>query len=326
MNLSLYLSLSTTILLCFIAHVSRAELAVVVCGGGEPNKKCPNGPKYVSKTERHGTRCCSRKRFFPRTKRQPGCRVWGGTIGTVAGPGVAKGGLEGTFCPKKLTYEEAEVHCENLGARICTERELKSRCAKGTGCHLNSEYVWSHSPAKLNLSRDECYLLPHASIHFLGGFSVNDDKLPHGCQFYFDPNAPEFNRVIFNNSNKKSKSFSNLADTPNEHCTSGSCLSSYSVMQSWATERGTLTLAECALLPDASESNAGGFLVSYNELPYGCQKLFNPQSGEDERVIFNTAHEFDEPFANTIDAFNDYCESGWCLRSFSVMQVWYITV
>ncbi len=311
-------------LFCFIAaRLVNANTALVVCGGGNKNKKCLYGPKLVSKSETYGARCCSKKQFYPLSVKQPGCRVYGGTITDIPGPGLEEGGEEGLYCPRELTYAEAELHCTNLGARICTEQELANRCAKSTGCHLNWEYVWSHSPAKNNLSQDECYSLPYASIFNPGGFVVTDEKLPYGCQMYFDPNAPEFNRMIYNLANENVEPFSNLQDITNAHCTTGSCVSSYSVMQVWIDTNGSaLTQGECALLPDASESNAGGFLGSWQELPYGCQKLFNPDSTEEERIIFNLANQNVGVFSNLKDAKSTYCTSGWCIGSYSVMQVW----
>mmetsp|Transcript_21240 Transcript_21240/g.31900 ORF Transcript_21240/g.31900 Transcript_21240/m.31900 type:complete len:90 (-) Transcript_21240:27-296(-) len=84
-------------------------------------------------------------------------------------------------------------------------------------------------------------------------------------------------------------------------------------MQAWESPDGsTLSQADCAMLPKASETNAGGFVGSWDELPYGCQMLFNPPVGQEDRVVFNTANKNGVP----------NCTSGWCLMSVSVMQVW----
>lgn len=320
--------LSTILLHIFgiflLVTYASADTAVVDCGGGFDNKKCPYGPKIVSKNDRYGVRCCSKTEFYPYSRKQSGCRVWGGTITNIPGPGVEEGGAAGLYCPWSLTYAEAELHCANLGARICTEQELGFRCAKSTGCHLNWEYVWTYAPIESNLNQQECYTLPDAGLFNPGGFTTTSEDLPYGCQLYFDPSAPEYNRVIYNLANEDEKPFPNLEDEPNAHCTSGSCVGSYSVMQVWLSGDGTLTEEECAELPDASESNEGGFIVRYTEIPYGCQMLFNPKEPEEDRVVFNRANKGAEPFANIIDSPNAHCtvSSGWCLRSYSVMQVW----
>jgi hypothetical protein len=41
------------------------------------------------------------------------------------------------------TYTEAVDICEAAGARLCTDTELESNCARGTGCGFDNDLVWS---------------------------------------------------------------------------------------------------------------------------------------------------------------------------------------
>ena len=125
--------------------VVASDTAKVVCGGGISNKKCENTPKVVSKTEEYGARCCSPTEFFKSEKKDKySCSVYAGSKTNITGTGLEDAeGHEGIFCAYSVTYAEAELHCANLGAEICTEDELNRKCAKSTGCGLNGALVWA---------------------------------------------------------------------------------------------------------------------------------------------------------------------------------------
>jgi hypothetical protein len=40
------------------------------------------------------------------------------------------------------TFDEAEIRCAALGARLCTAPEIKAKVAKNTGCDLEYERIW----------------------------------------------------------------------------------------------------------------------------------------------------------------------------------------
>lgn len=50
---------------------------------------------------------------------------------------------EAKSCFMSNTHAEAKEICESAGARLCTVEELEANVAKGTGCKLNSKYVWA---------------------------------------------------------------------------------------------------------------------------------------------------------------------------------------
>eukprot|EP00551_Chaetoceros_affinis_P003574 CAMPEP_0203637226 /NCGR_PEP_ID=MMETSP0088-20131115/3590_1 /ASSEMBLY_ACC=CAM_ASM_001087 /TAXON_ID=426623 /ORGANISM="Chaetoceros affinis, Strain CCMP159" /LENGTH=360 /DNA_ID=CAMNT_0050491589 /DNA_START=122 /DNA_END=1204 /DNA_ORIENTATION=- len=148
-------SITTSTFLCqalavysFLAGVvDAASTSRVVCGGGTNSKNCLLTPKAAPKEERYGARCCSSSPFFlSEFKSKNGCTVHGGTITNISGPGLDATSVAGLYCPWSLTYAEAEAHCTNLGARLCTEAEIDQKCAKATGCKLNDVYVWTSDP------------------------------------------------------------------------------------------------------------------------------------------------------------------------------------
>ena len=106
--------------------------AGAVCGSGR-KKKCGGlgfDPNPVAE-QLLGARCCSSAQFYlSEVKHKFGCTVWAGSRGP------------NRECMTSGTYAEAVTHCTNAGARLCTCNELMDKCAKGTGCGLNSMMIW----------------------------------------------------------------------------------------------------------------------------------------------------------------------------------------
>lgn len=47
-----------------------------------------------------------------------------------------------------MVYSDASLFCKGLGGRLCTAIELGNDVAKGSGCSLDTKYVWSSSPCQ----------------------------------------------------------------------------------------------------------------------------------------------------------------------------------
>ena len=53
-------------------------------------------------------------------------------------------------CKSFKSFEEAEAHCEGMGARLCTQDELFMGEAAWTGCGYDGYLVWSSTPCDGN--------------------------------------------------------------------------------------------------------------------------------------------------------------------------------
>lgn len=64
----------------------------------------------------------------------------------ASGSNVCGESDDGWSCNKDATYQEAADTCDQQGARLCTEEELMwDNAGRGTGCGLNSKWVWSNT-------------------------------------------------------------------------------------------------------------------------------------------------------------------------------------
>ena len=130
-TVSLMLSLLTVSQLITKANATTTILA---CGSGK-TKKCGSNDLLLdippNNLDGFSVRCCSDTRF-PESQRRSkyGCDVWGGSRD------------ENGECFGIGNEEDAELFCTGVGARICTCTELVEKCAKGTGCGLNKEFVY----------------------------------------------------------------------------------------------------------------------------------------------------------------------------------------
>ena len=52
-----------------------------------------------------------------------------------------------------VTYAEAEEFCTSAGARLCSDDELQTNEAKGSGCDLDKARVWSSTPVAIQRRR-----------------------------------------------------------------------------------------------------------------------------------------------------------------------------
>ena len=51
----------------------------------------------------------------------------------------------GLGCSGLLTWPEAAEFCETAGARLCTAAEIKNKNTYGSGCDLDSKFIWSNT-------------------------------------------------------------------------------------------------------------------------------------------------------------------------------------
>ena len=63
------------------------------------------------------------------------------------------------------TFSEAQQKCSDLGMRLCTKKELASKICCGTGCGIDSKYVW-YAPEG-NVFRSINPILSEPYIHHL---------------------------------------------------------------------------------------------------------------------------------------------------------------
>eukprot|EP00551_Chaetoceros_affinis_P003107 CAMPEP_0203638570 /NCGR_PEP_ID=MMETSP0088-20131115/4568_1 /ASSEMBLY_ACC=CAM_ASM_001087 /TAXON_ID=426623 /ORGANISM="Chaetoceros affinis, Strain CCMP159" /LENGTH=139 /DNA_ID=CAMNT_0050493237 /DNA_START=38 /DNA_END=457 /DNA_ORIENTATION=+ len=129
-TVSFILSLLTVSQLMTTANATT----ILACGSGK-KKKCGSNDLLLDlppKTpEGFSVRCCSETQFNRSEKKvKYGCDVWAGS--------KDKNGQ----CFGYGTIEDAEKFCQDAGARLCTCTELVEKCAKGTGCGLNKEFVY----------------------------------------------------------------------------------------------------------------------------------------------------------------------------------------
>ncbi len=120
---------------------------IIVCG---QSGMCDlEQPQAALKTSLHGVRCCSEEdRSSKGWRKNDNCDVW-----------VQSKKLDGVpgSCHTAETYDDAKALCESRAARLCTKDELEADCAKGTGCMLGSQSVWTSDsvPPYIELDRND---------------------------------------------------------------------------------------------------------------------------------------------------------------------------
>ena len=108
----------------------------------------PNEYEYcVSPLEQHESRCCSDKAIRGYKKKKcNGKNLW--TESDSAGfthPITKKKG-----CQHDLNWAQANKLCKSMKARLCTRKEIESKCTAGTGCQHDSDLIWA-STSSLNV-------------------------------------------------------------------------------------------------------------------------------------------------------------------------------
>jgi len=109
-----------------------------ICGAA---KKCiseEQGP-FPEITE-HEVRCCAEEKINDKFKMHPQCSVW------------AASKIDSGQCLSNVTHKGATIACSNIGARLCTAKELEDNCAKGTDCSFDDDIIWSSTEADAPVS------------------------------------------------------------------------------------------------------------------------------------------------------------------------------
>ena len=52
------------------------------------------------------------------------------------------------LCSKSMIYDDAEVECDNLGLRLCSKDELKTKCCSTFSCNSKSVWTLTHKTGK----------------------------------------------------------------------------------------------------------------------------------------------------------------------------------
>jgi len=100
---------------------------LIECGGGR-RLACATHSRVSDDEEQHAVRCCSDENRNGFQQKLSECPYAASKISRQ--------------CYAKSTYDEAVNVCEGVGSRLCTSSEIRNRCARGTGCNLNTELVW----------------------------------------------------------------------------------------------------------------------------------------------------------------------------------------
>ena len=73
------------------------------------------------------------------------------------------------------TFDEAEEACSKKGYRLCSVKELKEGRARGTGCGMDNQRVWTDTGMKQEIE-GECLVVETGKGYYFRGsdLSVND--------------------------------------------------------------------------------------------------------------------------------------------------------
>ena len=99
------------------------------------SERSGTSPTSSLDTEAHAVRCCADTQVtgsFTQNFQSTCPNVWGATEN-----------LNGVYCKQATTWAQAQAHCAAVGARLCTQAELRADCTKGTGCSYDNEMTWS---------------------------------------------------------------------------------------------------------------------------------------------------------------------------------------
>lgn len=103
--------------------------------------------RRVSLPPKHGAGCVSTIPLVdaPAAASARGCAELGWPTRTAhdGRPDLCSGPRGELECSEPLTWEDARLRCESIGARLCTHRELAADAARGSTCGADEPWVWS---------------------------------------------------------------------------------------------------------------------------------------------------------------------------------------
>ena len=99
-------------------------------------------------------RCCS-DRELPGYRNRGDCAVWGESqfLSRVT-PQNRRG------CVMEATFAQAQETCEGDGSRLCTKDELLQTCARGSGCGISMQVVWTSDRCDVPVTSKHCVTCP----------------------------------------------------------------------------------------------------------------------------------------------------------------------
>ena len=164
---------------------------------------------------------------------------------------------------------------------------------------------------------------------------------------FIDPNAPQYNRVLYNKGDGPKY---NIKNKQNNKCTSGWCLGSHShrickeknisladpdktcadinmipLEESDCLKPETLSKVKNITSIDSRFSNINYGTIQeeskeMSEIPKGCQFYVDPNAPQYNRVLYNKSS---GPKHNQPGVTNSNCTSGWCLE---VVHINYVKI
>lgn len=107
-----------------------------------------NPPQCESATSNFRARCCA-DQLSPAKNTQPLHKLTCEELGWPLAPGspavCANSEFANGVCITKANFQTAQSACWSLGARLCTVEELAFDEAKGSGCELDDNRIWTSS-------------------------------------------------------------------------------------------------------------------------------------------------------------------------------------
>jgi len=123
-----------------LATVNPEDWLWLSCGSGNEGH-CDGGILDVQAQakDKHELRCCSDTKI-------PGWRKGGGCSNWHQSRLV---GLDGTTtCFDSVTYAEGQAICAaNHDSTVCTKEQVDNKCAQGSGCGYDRDYIWTSQQA-----------------------------------------------------------------------------------------------------------------------------------------------------------------------------------
>jgi len=150
-----------------------------------------NGPQILSSLAMPSTMSQSQVSFTgesePRASQQTAsrslCSHFGWDPALYGEPSVCGGSqLFGSRCLLAASFEEAEQSCSNIGARLCSAKELRNDEARGSGCGMDTKRVWSSTPCALGSSK-------LGMMQTLPGASTSLEDVPSVCSYRLERHA-----------------------------------------------------------------------------------------------------------------------------------------
>jgi len=211
-------------------------------------------------------------------------------------------------CQYEKTFAEAEAICYDNGMRLCSEAEINSDVACGSGCGFDGQQVWVAEPlyhfgltasdycSTESVSDDQCleavkYLRGTDYGFEVGSWSGKDEGKPPGCSWHGPPNY----RVVYNTNLDDiatAHGFNNGEFTP--VCTGAAIpvAAHLGIPASDYCSTADVSIESCLqagrnILPDGAEPDDPTLNYgTWPDVPHGCSMNMS-----NYRIVYNTNSE-----------------------------------